>query len=190
MSDRPSYYLLVLPVQADAQRIKGGIILKLIREFAYQCLILVTALGLVFVAFDLSGPAAVTFDKVDEQTAVKVFSSLSKIIQSAGDDPAKTAVANINYFINIVLPFIIYIFACGGFLFLILENIRLWKSMNRIKPVNKLVWTIWVTALGLMSLLPVYLGTSLIFEGLWYVFITIAVICLFYWMHWASRNGN
>ena len=169
---------------------EGGILLKLIKEIAYQCLILVTVLGLVFVAFDLSGPAAVTFDKVDDGTAVKVFSSLSKVIQNSDDSNAELVQSNINYLVNIVLPFIIYVFACGGIMFLILENIRLWKSMNRLKPVNKLIWTLWIIALGLMSLLPVYLGTSLIFEGLWYIFIIIAILCLFYWVYWASRNGG
>ncbi len=147
-----------------------------------------TIFGLVFVAFDLSDPAAAAFDKVDEQTAVKVFSSLSKIIQNADDTSADIAEANINYFINTVLPFIIYLLACGGFIFLILENIRLWKTMNRLKPVNRLMWTLWIVALGLLSLLPVYLGTSLIFEGLWYIFIVIAILFLFYWAYWASRN--
>lgn len=166
----------------------GGIFLKLIKESAYQLLILVTVIGLTFVAFDLSGPAAVTFEKVDEQSAVKVFSSLSKIIQDIGDETTETARANIGYFKNIVLPFLIYLLACGGFMFLILENIRLWRAMNCIKPVNKLMWTIWIAILGLMSLLPVYLGTSLIFEGLWYIFVVIAIICLFYFAYWASRN--
>lgn len=145
-------------------------------------------LGLVFVAFDLSGPAAVTFDKVDEQSAVKVFSSLSKIIQHADDEAAAVAEANIDYIINIVLPFIIYLLACGGFIFLILENLRLWKTMNRIRPVNKLMWTVWIIVLGLMCLLPVYLGTSLLFEGLWYIFIILAILCFFYFAYWASKN--
>jgi hypothetical protein len=144
--------------------------------------------GLVFVAFDLSVPTTAALDKVDEQTAVKVFQSFSKIIQN-GDDPSPDiAEANINYFINILLPFIIYLLACGGFIFLIIENIRLWKTMNLIKPANRLMWTSWIVILGLLSLLPVYLGTSLIFEGLWYIFIIIAILCLFYWAYWASRN--
>ncbi|MHB1393044.1 MAG: hypothetical protein ACYCYE_08210 [Clostridia bacterium] len=167
---------------------KGGILLKFLREFAYQCLILVTVFGLVFVAFDLSDPAAVAFEKVDEQTAVKVFQPFSKTIQSGNDTSADIAEVNVNYFINILLPFIIYLLACGGFIFLILENIRLWKMMNLIKPVNRLMWTTWIVVLGLLSLLPVYLGTSLIFEGLWYIFIIIALLCLFYWTYWASRN--
>jgi len=148
----------------------------------------VTIFGLVFVAFDMSAPNTSAFDKVDEQTAVKVFSSFSKIIQTVDDPSPDIAEANINHFINTVLPFIIYLLACGGFVFLILENIRLWKTMNQIKPVNRLMWTIWIVILGLLSLLPVYLGTSLIFEGLWYIFIVVAILCLFYWAYWASRN--
>ena len=162
--------------------------MKFLREFAYQCLILVTIFGLAFVAFDLSVPTTAAFDKVNEQTAVKVFQSFSKIIQSGDDTSADIAEANINYFINIILPFIIYMLACGGFIFLILENIRLWKTMNLIKPVNKLMWTSWIVVLGLLSLLPMYLGTILIFEGLWYIFIIIAILCLFYFAYWASKN--
>lgn len=147
-----------------------------------------TIFGLVFVAFDMSAPNTSAFDKVDEQTSVKVFSSFSEIIQKFDDPSPDIAEANINYLINTVLPFIIYMLACGGFIFLILENIRLWKTMSLMKPVNMLMGTTWIVMLGLLSLLPVYLGTSLIFEGLWYIFIVVAILCLFYWAYWASRN--
>lgn len=143
--------------------------------------------GLVFVASDLSAPAA-AFDKIDEQTAVKVFSSLSQVLQNADDNSGELSEANLSYFKNILLPFIIYLLACGGFIFLILENIRLWKIMIQIKPISRLVWAAWVIALGLMSLLPVYLGASLLFEGLWYIFIVAAILFIFYWAYWVSKN--
>lgn len=145
-----------------------------------------TILGLIFVASDLSHPTTAAFDKVDEETAVKVFSPLSEIIKDLEDTSGETAEVNINHFVNTVVPFIIYLLACGGFVFLIQENIRLWKTTVRLKPVNRLIWTTWIVVLGLLSLLPMYLGTSLIFEGLWYIFIIIAVLCLFYWAYWAS----
>lgn len=144
--------------------------MKLIRESAYQCLVLAAALGLVFVAYDLSCTLS----------AVKVFHLFSKAIP--GSEP------NISYMAKIVLPFIIYILACGGFIFLILENIRLWRSMDFIKPANKLLWTLWIAVLALMCLLPVYLGSSLIFEGLWYIFVIILILCLLYFAYWAART--
>jgi len=148
----------------------------------------VTVFGLVFVAFDLSGPAAIAFDKVDENTAVKVFLPHSQVPQNTDDESGEIAESGISYFKKILLPFIIYMLACGGFLFLIFENIKLWKTLNRIKPVSKLMWTVWIVILGLLSLLPVYLGTSLIFEGLWYIFVVIAILFLFYWAYWVSKN--
>lgn len=166
----------------------GGIHLKILREFAYQCLILVTILGLVFVAFDLSGLTAAAFDNVDEQTAVKVFSSLSQVLKNADDKSGGVAEVNMSYFKNTLLPFIIYLLACGGFIFLILENIRLWKLMYQIKPISKLMWALWIVALGIMSLLPVYLGTSLLFKGLWYLYIVIAILFLLYWAYWVSKS--
>ncbi len=162
--------------------------MKILREIAYQCLILVTVFGLVFVAYDLSTPAADAFDKVDEHTAVKVFSPLYKALLNSDDESLGLSEANISYLRNVLLPFIIYLLSCCGFIFLILENIRLWKMMNQVKPISKLMWTVWIIVLGLMSLLPVYLGTNLIFEGLWYIFIIIAILFLFYWTYWVSRN--
>jgi len=167
---------------------KGGIILKLLKEFAYQCLLLVTVFGLVFVAFDLSATTAAAFDKVDENTAVKVFSSLSSVLQDTKDGSGTVSGSDISYLRNILLPFIIYLLSCGGFLFLISENIKLWRTVNRIRPISKLMWAVWIVILVLMSLLPVYLGTSLIFEGLWYIYIVIAVLFLFYWAYWVSKN--
>jgi hypothetical protein len=144
--------------------------MKLIRESAYQFLVLAAALGLVFVAYDLSCSLS----------AAKVFYSFSRVIPSSD--------ANINYMAKIVLPFVIYLLSCGGFMFLILENIRLWRSMSFITPANKLLWTLWIGILALMCLLPVYLGTSLIFEGLWYIFVIILILCLLYFACWASRS--
>ena len=144
--------------------------------------------GLVFVAFDLSAPAAAVLDKVDEQTAVKVFSPLSQVLQNSDVKSGELSEANISYLKNILLPFIIYLLACGGFIFLILENVKLWKMMNQIKPISKLMWAIWIVALGIMSLLPVYLGSSLIFEGLWYIFLVVAILSLVYWANWVSKN--
>jgi hypothetical protein len=162
--------------------------LKFIKELAYQCLILAAVLGLVFVAADLSSPAASIFDKIDEQTAVKVFSPFSNLLENTDDTPAEAAKANIQYLKNVLLPFLIYLTACGGFIFLIMENIRLWKSMNQLSGANKLILTIWIIVLGLMCLLPVYLGTSMINVGLWYIFIVAAILLLFYWVYWASKE--
>jgi uncharacterized membrane protein len=138
----------------------------------------VAVFGLVFVAFDLSAPGS-------EAT---VFSSLSQALKNADDGSAGLSEANIGYFRNILLPFAIYLLSCCGFIFLILENIRLWRMMNQIRPLNKLMLTIWIILLGLMFLLPVCLGTNLIFEGLWYIFVVIAVILLFYWTYCVSKN--
>jgi hypothetical protein len=146
----------------------------------------VTIFGLIFVASDLSNPTAAAFDKVDKETAVNVFSPFSKIIKDLDPKSSETAEMNINHFINTVVPFMVYMLACGGFIFLIQENISLWKTMVQLKPVNRFIWTTWIVVLGILSLLPIYLGTSLIFEGLWYIFIIIAVLCLFYWAYWAS----
>jgi uncharacterized membrane protein len=138
----------------------------------------VAVFGLVFVALDMSAPAS----------EVTVFSPFSQVLKNADDEPAELFGADTGYFRNILLPFAIYLLSCCGFIFLILENIRLWRMMNQIRPLNKLMLTIWIILLGLMFLLPVCLGTNLIFEGLWYIFVVIAVILLFYWTYCVSKN--
>lgn len=166
MNKRHGAHILFTIRKCFCNKHMGGVRLKYCKEFMFQLLVLLTSFGLVFVAYELSMPVTVA-----------AFSG----------SPAAPPEQPYNFFMNMLIPFILYMLSAGGLSYLILENVRMYKMTRSLKFMSKVLWTLWIIFLVLVAFLPVLLGFSLFFKGIWYVFIVILAIFSVLWLLRGSR---
>lgn len=147
----------------------------------FQFFILLTILGLVFVAWDMSSVVLNSSpSNFINDTAQAVFAPLSGTIHSN-----ITAAKNYTSIKTVLIPAIMFILCTGGFAYLILENLRLLRIHCDRIGILRFLWYLWGISLVVFSLLPFIFSIQLLLEGIVFAVVGIAAyIFLFAAFSW------
>ena len=142
--------------------------MKFVKELFFQGLIVVVILGLIFVARDLSSPISVAFGNGSTlEAARKTIAPVGEILKDIAKSSLIYPDPDRNLFKKTLIPAVIYLLASGGSIYLLIENIRVFKIISASKPILRMLWGVWIIALMVMTAFPIVLGMALMFENLY-----------------------
>lgn len=137
-----------------------------IKEIAFRVLVIVAMLSLAFVALDMSAPV---FRCESELTTMDVIECIKQPFSDVMDDKAtethEISKHGYNFFLNILLPTIIYLVSIGGFLYLLIEDFRLIKTFSKQNSLARFVWILWIFVLICLMLIPIAFGIKLFIKS-------------------------
>lgn len=152
--------------------------MKVIKEFGFRCFVIVVMLSLAFVAWDMSRPVVLSESEILVEDVVEC---LVQPFSSVFDDTTQSveqAAPSFNFIWNALLPIIIYIVSIGGFMYLLIEDLKLLKSFSRQNKAARFFWRLWIIILIVMALIPVFFGMQLLMKGFVLAVIATAVFLL------------
>ena len=156
--------------------------MRFIREFCFQGFIMIVILGLIFVAWDLSNPQVLSFSKGNTLQAVSsAIAPVGEILKDIAKSDLIDPRPDRGLFQKTLIPAIIYLLASGGSIYLLIENIRVFKIISASKPILRMLWGVWIIALMVMTAFPIVLGMALMFENLYMGIAWVIALVILSW---------
>lgn len=153
--------------------------MKFLKEFGFQCFVFLVLLSLIFVGWDLSQPIINSEARIEAEDVVECIVYPFTNAVDSKDQAIQTVVEpSFSFFFNIVIPIVIYLICAGGFIYLLLENLRLLKACSYQSKAGKLLWFLWLGILGAAILLPILFGAQLVMKGIILAVIATAIFLL------------
>jgi hypothetical protein len=153
--------------------------MKFLKELGFQCFVFIVLLSLIFVGWDLSQPIINSDAQIKADDVVEcIVYPFTNAADNTGKDFQDTAEPGFSFLFNIVLPITIYIICAGGFIYLLIENLRLLKACSYQSKIGKLLWFLWLGVLGMTILLPILFGAQLLMKGIILALIATAIFLL------------
>ncbi|OGO78946.1 MAG: hypothetical protein A2Y23_02295 [Clostridiales bacterium GWB2_37_7] len=153
--------------------------MKSLKELSFRCFILFVMLSLAFVAYDMSRPA---LQSENEMTAQDVVHYIVQPFQTQINADSKKASSllnkDYNLLLNILLPIIVYIASIGGFMYLLIEDIKMLKTFSSQNKLARNLWCLWIIFLIGLILIPIFFGLQLLMKGIILAIITTAIFLI------------
>lgn len=153
--------------------------MKFLKEFGFQCFVFLVLLSLIFVGWDLSQPIINSEAQIQAEDVVEcIVYPFTNTADNVAKGPQPIAEPGFSFFFNIVIPIAIYIVCAGGFIYLLIENLRILKACSYQSKIGKLLWMLWLGILGAAIILPIIFGAQLVMKGLILALIATAIFLL------------
>lgn len=163
--------------------------MKFLKEFGFQCFVFLVLLSLIFVGWDLSQPILCSETQIEAKDVVECIVYPFANTVDDKDKPLKEIAApSFSFVFNILIPIAIYVICAGGFIYLLIENLRLLKACSYQSRIGKFLWILWLGILGAAILLPILFGAQLIMRGIILAIIATTIFLLM--LALISRLGN
>lgn len=163
--------------------------MKFLKEFSFQCFVFLVLMSLIFVGWDLSQPILCSETQIEAKDVVEcIVYPFANAVDDNGKIPPEASEPGFSFFFNILLPIAIYLICAGGFIYLLIENLRLLKACSYESKIGKVLWILWLGVLGASILLPILFGAQLVMKGLILALIATTVFLLM--LSIISRIGN
>lgn len=163
--------------------------MKFLKEFSFQCFVFLVLLGLIFVGWDLSQPILNSEAQIQAEDVVEcIVYPFTNAVDNKDNMPQPITEPGFSFFFNIVIPIAIYIICAGGFVYLLIENLRILKACSYQSKIGRLLWILWLGVLGAAILLPILFGAQLVMKGL--VLALIATVIFLLILSIISKLGN
>lgn len=137
--------------------------MKLMKEISFRTFIILVMLSLAFVAWDMSQPVLQQDSEILTQDVVEcLVQPFSSVFD---DEGTEEATQGINFLWNILLPIIIYLISIGGFMYLLIDDLKLMNVFTQYNKIARFFWILWIVSLILMLLIPLFFGIQLLMKG-------------------------